>query len=366
MLRCSITLCMKKELVMENERITVVVPIYNTAKYLDRCLSSIVKQSYKNLEVILINDGSTDDSLEICNQWCARDKRISVISKSNQGQGMARNTGIAYATGAYICFIDSDDYVSREYVEKAYLSAKEHHADMVCFGMKTVSAQGQVIGAFVPVPGKKVYRDDEVLREFLPMLAGPDPKTGEGIRVSMSCCCKLFSMAAIRRSRWQFVSEREIISEDFYSILDLCAELKTVSIVPEGLYFYCQNPGSFSRGYRADRFERICEYYQAMENLCRRPGYGEPVLSRVRVTYLSFVITALKQEIEFAHADFGNISALSRIIDHPLLQQVLEEVSAYRLDAKKKLLFWAMRKKQYGLCYLLLVLNSGRKKLILR
>ena len=94
---------------MLNKKVTVVLPIYNVEKYLDRSVKSIVEQTYTNLEIILVDDGSPDMCPQMCDEWARKDKRIKVIHKKNAGLGMARNTGIDNASGDYICFFDSDD-----------------------------------------------------------------------------------------------------------------------------------------------------------------------------------------------------------------------------------------------------------------
>ena len=119
---------------MNQGLVTVVLPIYNVEKYLDRCMKSIVNQTYRNLEIILVDDGSPDHCPEICDRWAETDNRIRVIHKENAGLGMARNTGIENASGEYICLFDSDDYVALDLVEKAYTLAQESQADIVIFG----------------------------------------------------------------------------------------------------------------------------------------------------------------------------------------------------------------------------------------
>ena len=98
-----------------NSLISVIVPIYNVEKYLDKCVESIVTQTYKNLEIILVDDGSPDRCPEICDKWAEKDERIKVIHKKNGGLSDARNEGYAVSSGEYISFIDSDDYIDREF-----------------------------------------------------------------------------------------------------------------------------------------------------------------------------------------------------------------------------------------------------------
>lgn len=119
-------------LFIKNKKVSIVVPIYNTEKYLDRCLTSIINQTHKNLEIILVNDGSSDNSLAIMNKYKDMDNRIIIINQENQGAGEARNTGLKIATGDYISFIDSDDYIDVTYVSELLKAIKKNDAYSYC------------------------------------------------------------------------------------------------------------------------------------------------------------------------------------------------------------------------------------------
>ena len=103
---------------MRESLVSVIVPIYNVELYLERCIKSIINQTYRNLEIILVDDGSPDRCPQICDEWCAKDERVKVIHKDNAGLGMARNTGIEHATGEYVYFVDSDDYIDNDTIEQ--------------------------------------------------------------------------------------------------------------------------------------------------------------------------------------------------------------------------------------------------------
>ncbi|GAA4274183.1 glycosyltransferase family 2 protein [Aquimarina gracilis] len=123
----------------EHPLISVIVPIYNAEKYLDRCIDSICNQSYKNLEIILVNDGSKDNSLAICNTFASKDHRIQIIDISNQGVSNARNTGLKTATGDFIQFLDSDDFMTKEYIETLYDCMQNNEGDYVICGIKSLN-----------------------------------------------------------------------------------------------------------------------------------------------------------------------------------------------------------------------------------
>ena len=109
---------MKVEKKREDNKVSVIIPVYNTGKYLEKCISSVLNQTYSNLEVILIDDGSTDNSLKICNDCALKDSRILVLSHNNKGVSYTRNRGLDSMTGDYVTFVDSDDWIEKDYVEK--------------------------------------------------------------------------------------------------------------------------------------------------------------------------------------------------------------------------------------------------------
>lgn len=118
----------------DSSRISVIIPIYNTEKYLKRCLNSVINQTYKNIEIILINDGSTDHSKEICETLTRQDKRIKMINKTNSGVSNTRNTGIKNSRGEYLFFVDSDDYIEKDCLEKMINKLEKEKSDICICG----------------------------------------------------------------------------------------------------------------------------------------------------------------------------------------------------------------------------------------
>lgn len=112
------------------EKISVIIPVYNDEKYLKQCVESVLTQSYRNLEVILVDDGSTDATPAICEEFRRQDNRIRIIYKQNEGVGASRNTGLAMATGDYVLFIDHDDWLLEDHIQKLYDLLKKNQADI--------------------------------------------------------------------------------------------------------------------------------------------------------------------------------------------------------------------------------------------
>lgn len=117
---------------MKDDLISVIVPVYNVEKYLHKCINSILNQTYKNLEIILIDDGSTDNSGKICDEYALKDNRIKVIHKENGGLSSARNAGLDICSGDYIGFVDSDDYIAEDMYEYLYVNLKKIMRMLLC------------------------------------------------------------------------------------------------------------------------------------------------------------------------------------------------------------------------------------------
>lgn len=263
--------------------VSIVLPIYNVEKYLDRCVESVINQTYKNLEIILVDDGSPDSCPEKCEEWAKKDSRIKVVHKNNAGLGYARNTGIENASGEYICFFDSDDYIDPSTIEKAYNTAQKNDSDMVLFGHYDVNAQGKIVRTYIPTIDKESYVGSEVQEILLPDLVSDNLATGKSTNLWLSACFCMYSMKLILENNWRFASERDIISEDVYSLLRLYRNVEKVTIVPEAFYYYCENSTSLSHTYKVDRFDRIKRFYNACVDACDELNYSDEVKNALQV-----------------------------------------------------------------------------------
>lgn len=343
---------------MENPLVTVVVPVYKVEQYLDRCIESIVSQTYRNLEILLVDDGSPDRCPQLCDEWAKKDSRIRVIHQENRGLGMARNTGIEQAKGRYLCFFDSDDYVAQHAVEEACTWAQREGADIVLYGMNSVDGHGHVAEKELSTAAPKTYEGKAVQEILLPDLLC---QSGLCADIPMSAWSALFSVELIRRADWRFVSEREVISEDIYSILALYAQVQKAVVLQQALYLYCENESSLSRTYRPDRYERNRFFYIQCLKRCKAYGYADVVFRSCSEPFLRNTIGAMKQEAA-CHDRKTAIRHLREIMEDSLLQQVLDQKRNDKTNLKKRMLFWTIRNHCYLLCYILLTAKNAAKK----
>ncbi len=213
-----------------NPLISVVVPIYNAEKYLPNCLDSIINQTYQNLEIILVDDGSTDNSCQIAKSYAKKDSRIKLIHQKNQGLSSARNTGIAKSTGKYITFIDSDDEISHDMLEKLLNSLQKNNADISVCSFKEIYPNDKIVH-FNKVFSTKTYTTEQALKAML-----------EEQGFMLSATMKLFPKTYFKNIQFPVGK----LHEDVGTTYKLIMKASQIVFIPEELYFYYHHDKSIT------------------------------------------------------------------------------------------------------------------------
>lgn len=340
---------------MTGELVTVVVPIYNVERYLNRCVKSIVGQTYENLEIILVDDGSPDGCPIMCDEWAKTDGRIKVVHKINQGLGEARNTGLQAANGKYIFFFDSDDYVAADLVERCVTVAEAYGADTVVYGRNNIYSDGTVSGGKITVE-KEVYEGQEIKSVLLPGLFSYS--MGYGV----SAWSKMYSMSIFKENTLRFPSERAVISEDSIFSLDYFAKASKVAVIPDRLYYYVRNDNSLTRTFKSDRQEKNNHFLKIAIDKVNESGLPQSIISHLESRYHGMVLGTIMQ-IVGSDADKKQKRKLIRGIynDEVLRATLRYEVMA--MDAFVSHIFWIMVKiRFYFICDILLFCKRQKRE----
>lgn len=205
---------------MENKKVSIIVPVYNIARYLDECVESLAGQTYRNLEILLIDDGSNDGSGAICDKWASRDRRVRAIHKVNGGAASARNAGLDAAAGALICFVDGDDAAESQYIGHLVQTLEENNADAAVCGF--YFWKRSECGACTGETGPGVYSCEEYMLRFLQ---------------DWSCSLlwnKIFTREAVGGIRME---EGHRVDDEFFTY-QVCMNCKTVAVTDRCLYRY--------------------------------------------------------------------------------------------------------------------------------
>ncbi len=239
--------------------VSIIVPVYNVEKYLNRCMDSLLNQTMQNIEVILVDDGSPDDCPVMCDEYNRKDGRVRVIHKENGGLGFARNTGIDIAEGEYVAFVDSDDYVTTDMCEKLYAAAKKYDADVAYGGIFYKSDTYEKVD--IPITKETVWKGQYQIKKLLLDFIATDPGKTRDTIMEVSVWKAIFRRSLFEDNQIRFVSERQFISEDVIFDIEYLQKCECVVSIPDPVYYYCVNPNSLSKTFRADRFLRVKELY---------------------------------------------------------------------------------------------------------
>ena len=254
------------------ELISIIVPIYKVENYITRCVDSIVNQTYTNLEIILVNDGSPDNCGKICDDYAKKDERIKVIHKQNGGLSDARNAGIEIASGKYISFIDSDDYVEYNYVEILYNSILEHQSDIAISSHKAIYENGTILEK--ATRENIILKPKEVLKRIL---------YDEGI--DLSAWGKLYKTELFKNIR--YIKGR--LFEDASTTYQLIDKANKISIDSKSTYNYMiRNTSITNNSFTVKKMDLIT----STEEMCnyiknKYPDLEKAANRRLMYAYLS-------------------------------------------------------------------------------
>lgn len=245
--------------------VSVIIPIYNAEKYLSRCIESILQQSYKSLEVILINDGSTDKSKEICLDYSHRDERIKVIQIENHGPGYARNMGLKIARGEYIQFTDSDDTLPLNYLEAMVSRIEQDNSDIVICGIENIK-NAQTHNKYT-VDELLSARGTALIDLFINLL-------DRGL--AYSPCNKLYRSEIIKLNNIRFGVDFNL-GEDALFNISYFKHSKCCSIDNRIFYEYHQNVGSLINSYNHNKYEIQTQLYKNLRKLVNEVSSSDSI-----------------------------------------------------------------------------------------
>ena len=321
---------------------TVIVPVYNVKSFLKKCVDSILAQTLSDFELLLVDDGSTDGSGDLCDQLALEDSRIRVIHQENQGLGGARNTGIAAAQGDWLLLVDSDDWIEPQTLERTVAAGEELGAELVMFGYRSVDEEGHVLQTFLENVPKGTA---------LSLTQQPDL-----LLTAPSACVRLYRRDLLERTEIQFPPR--VWYEDMRTTPKLMVQAEKVVFLDFVGYNYFQRRGSITKNQNADRNGEILDAFDDLLDYFRREGLFSPY--REELCYLTLFHAYLTASVRVLLIDKK----------HPLLAQFREYLKTQfpdyanckylgRLSKSHKLLFRLLEMRQYWLIALLFRLKGG-------
>lgn len=265
-----------------DEIISIIVPVYNASKYIEECICSILEQTYKNIEILLVDDGSKDNSLKICNRFASEDKRVKVFSKANTGVSDTRNYGIENCSGKYVTFVDSDDRLESTAIEKMYNKLKETEADVVIGGVCDFYDDGKTIPHKYNLQKIIEYNNEEALKALL--LEYPF----NGVVWS-----KLYKRELFNTQKFDINTK---IAEDLKLLYKMFFHCKKIIFFPDIVYHWRINPNSVTKQALNESWFKevsICEeIIQFVSSECPE------IIKYAQRRYLSIILTLSRKAIK--------------------------------------------------------------------
>ena len=342
-------------------KVSVIVPVYNVEQYIERCMNSLLNQSLKEIEIILVDDGSPDGCPQICEEYAEKYENVIVIHKKNAGLGLARNTGLEVAKGEYVAFVDSDDYVETQMYEKLYDIAKENEADIVISGGYFSEGSYKNTQITRDTGEEKVFVAEEARLLSLKM-TGALPDYPLDYEYAMCVWKGIYNRKLISTHGICFVSERELISEDLIFHYDIFEYANKVVVTPECFYHYCLNDSSLTKAYQKERFYRNVDFYKYITDLLDKRSFPHNsklyadrlLLARARVTINQIV----------NHYEFMNKNVKQEVLDicnHEVLIEVLKDYPICKLPVKQRIFTYMMKLRLWVGMYILIKMNNLAK-----
>lgn len=298
------------------EKISIIVPIYNAEEWLEKCIESIINQTYKNIEILLINDGSTDNSLKICEKFAKKDSRIIVIDKSNEGVSKTRNVGIEKSTGNYIKFVDSDDWIEENICEELLKLIKEEKTDLAICGLN-IYKHNQILRT--PHLKKKIVEIKKGIEEFKYIN-----------KVFASPCNKLYKKEKIKE-----LFKIDLDSgEDLLFNLEYLKNIDKISITEKCLYNVClDNETSLNRKFKKNKLDINLDLLDKQMEFCSNL-YGKQAENNFLYNSYVLLLHAFLLQIQKMLDKNETKEIIKKYVYDKRIEKACEYIKFDRLDYK--------------------------------
>lgn len=312
--------------------VSVIVPVYNVEQYLKRCVNSILKQTEENIEIILVDDGSLDLCPQLCDEFAAKDNRIKVIHQENVGLGMARNSGLEIASGEFVMFVDSDDYIIPNAIEILYHIAKKNNADTVLAGYYRKNIT-KINECFLPFKDECFEGKAEIINNILINMLGSPPDYYDDIFLKRSVWGNLYSLKLLKKNNILFCSERKFISEDLIFDIEYYPNTNKVAVSNKLIYYYCVNGESLTLSYNKDRFNKQIVLFHELKRRAKKLNLN--IDERLDRSFIGNARQCIYSEVEHCNP-IQAMKGISLICKNKELKKILKTYHSSAMPFRQK------------------------------
>ena len=344
----------------EQPQVSIIVPVYNVENYIERCLNSLVNQTFKDIEIITINDGSTDKSLELLNKYAKEDIRISVIDLGDEGVSYCRNLGIEKANGKYIMFVDSDDWIDSSMVEVMYKKAEENKLDLVmCSYIREFKDHSKE--KIFNLPEEIIYKEDKVKNELLRKLVGPvkeELSNPEMLDALGTVWGKLYRADILKENKLKFVDLNEIGSaEDTLFNIFTFNYLSKVMFLNKPMYHYWRdNPKSVTSQYNPKLKEQRKVFFKYISDFIKENNFEqvfeEALNNRICTSVLGLGLIECSKNNKIS--GINKIKNIKKIINEEYIRNAYKNLELKYFSIHWRIFYFFIKNKMSFCSYLML------------
>ena len=347
-----------------NVLISIIVPTYNVEQYAKHCIDSLIAQTISDIEIILVDDGSTDSSGVICDDYAAKDQRIRVIHQKNSGLGISRNSGLKIASGKYVGFVDSDDYISKDMYKILYEAAEKYRSEITYCNYKKTDSDNEDAKEQNCIISPRIWEGEESIRQYLLDRIGLPPTEKADNLFGASVCCGLFLKEFLDKQNAFFVSERTFIAEDMIFDIDTVPFCNKIVHLDLELYYYRYNPASLTTTYKPERFFKNVDLYHEMYRRLQKIYSKEDSFNSLSRYLITTARIAVMQEVRFLKRNgikrtIDNIKSISTQKD---LTDILKEYKWQLLPVKYRIMCFCQKHHLYLFQILMCKAQNAKRK----
>ena len=323
-------------------KVSIVVPIYNMEKYIRRSIESLQNQTLKEIEIILVNDGSPDNCLSICKEYAEHDDRIIIIDKPNGGISSARNAGVKVARGEYIGFVDPDDWIEHDMYENMYKRISETDSD-ICICDYIIENKGKIQPMLLNIK-KDTLNRKEVFEELILDMIGPPDLNSGSLPIMGSVCRLLISKELIDNKNLIFEGHIKLM-EDLIYCIELLLSIEKLVVDRGQYYHYMTNYNSAVNRYREDAVETRENVLKTMNELLAEKKHNKIMKERLNIRYVNLCISLITNVL---HRDNNQkisekIKLISLICNDQELKQIIKSIDTKGYTIRKKIVLFAIK-----------------------
>ena len=339
---------------------SIIVPVYNVEKYIDECIQSIINQNFKDFELILIDDGSTDSSGNICDKYSNQYSFVSTIHKSNGGQSSAWVEGLKHANGEYVCSIDSDDYVEAGFLEKIKNKIDKYYCDIVVYGYKSVGKYEQINEIRVE---EGFYNKKRIESEIIPTLINVG-NTGKRNCIYLSRVNKIIRRELLVKNAIYYRTDISYGEDDMWTIPNVLTADSIYVFANYYPYCYRNNPDSITHRYNEGLWKKFVLLDSHIKHICSSLGYIEVLNEQLKRDMAFHALLTINSEMLSDKSSKTIINNINEVLNYKTVNEGLKLMNYSTCGYRERMILSLMKTKNAYLVFLYKKIRSLTRKII--